>query len=222
MPRYFFHMIEGDDSNLIRDSDGVVLDNTSEARKQAIALARHIVEDSSGESLDGWKIVVADENGNRLLVMALAEMSAQSSRKWFEPGSLIARCKHLFGLRPSARFDAAAALGIIVQAALMTILMIVSQGESYRTTSAPAGDSYRTASAPGDEQNVAVRFIPQTSPQSISEFLDRYKAVVTGNPGSGGFYRLHLSDPHLPKEELAKLVTRMMQESIVEFAATVE
>src|SRR5262249_19627337 len=115
MPRYFFHMVEGVGSDLIRDSDGVVLDNTSEARKQAVALARHIVEDSSGESLDGWKIVVADENGDQLLVMPLSEMSAQSNGMWFQPGSLIARSKHLFGLRPSARFEAAAALGIVVQ-----------------------------------------------------------------------------------------------------------
>jgi hypothetical protein len=211
MPRYFFHMVEGDGSELIRDSDGVVLESVSEARKQAIALARHIVEDSSGGSLDGWKIVVTDENGDELLIMPLSEMSAQSSRMWFQPGSLIARCKHLFGLRPSARFEAAAALGIVVQAALMTILMIVSKGESYRIASAPA-----------DEQNVAVRFIPQASPEAISEFLDRYKAAETGSPRSGGFYRLRLSDPRLPKEELAKLVTRMMQESIVELAATVE
>ena len=81
MPRYFFHMIEGDDSDLIKDSDGVVLDNTSEARKQAIALARHIVEDSSGESLDGWKIVVADENGNQLLVIALSEGPTRRRRR---------------------------------------------------------------------------------------------------------------------------------------------
>jgi hypothetical protein len=222
MPRYFFHMVDGVGSELIRDSDGVVLEGASEARKQAIALARHIVEDSSGESLDAWKIAVTDENGDELLIMPLSEMSAQSSRMWFQPGSLIARCKHLFGLRPSARFEAAAALGIVVQAALMTVLMIVSKGESYRTASPPAGDSYRTASAAADEQNVAVRFIPQASPEAISEFLDRYKAAETGSPRSGGFYRLRLSNPRLPKEELAKLVTRMMQESIVELAATVE
>ena len=31
-----------------------------------------------------------------------------------------------------------------------------------------------------------------------------------------------LTDPRLPKEELARLVTRMMQEGIVELAAAVE
>ena len=168
------------------------------------------------------EIVVTHENGDELLVMSLSGMSAQSDRMWFEPGSLIARCKHLFGLPPSARFEAAAALGIIVQAALMTVLMIVSKGESYRTASPPAGDSYRTASAAAGDVAVAVRFVPQASPETIGEFLDRYNASMTAGPGSGGFYRLRLSDPHLPKEELAKLVTRMMQESIVELAAAVE
>ena len=67
-----------------------------------------------------------------------------------------------------------------------------------------------------------VRFLPRATPEAISEFLDRYKAAVTGRPRSGDFYRLCLSDSRLTKEELAKLVTRMMQESIVELAATVE
>ena len=167
MPRYFFHMIEGSDSDLIRDSDGVVLDNTSEARKQAVALARHIVQDSSGESLDGGKIVVTEENGDRLLITPLSGISARSIWMPFQPGSLIARRKHLFGLRPSARFEAAAALGIVVKAALMTILMIVSKGESYRIASPPAGDSYRTASAAAGGVAVAVRFVPQASPGAI-------------------------------------------------------
>jgi uncharacterized protein DUF6894 len=210
MPRYFFHVAEGDAADLIRDSDGVVLDGEGEARKRAIALARNIVR-GSGESLDGWKIVVAGEKGDQILVMPLSAISAQNILTWLQPGSLIAGCKYLFGLRPSDRFDAAAALGISIQAALMIILMIVSHS-----------DSYRTASAPTEDRIVAVRFIPEASPEAIAEFMDRYKTVVIGSPRSGGFYRLRVSDPRLPKEDLAKLPARMMQDSIVELAATVE
>jgi hypothetical protein len=36
MPRYFFHMVEGDGRELVRDPEGVVLSGPERARKQSV------------------------------------------------------------------------------------------------------------------------------------------------------------------------------------------
>jgi hypothetical protein len=211
MPRYFFNMVEGEGRDLIRDSDGVMLADPSAARKEAVALARDIVRHGLQGPIETWKIVVTDDRGDQLLILPLSDIPVQSVRTRFGPRSLIARCRYLFGSGPSARFAAVAGLGILIQAALMTGLMIMNESGTYRTASAPASDAV-----------VAVRFVPRTSPEAIGDFLDRYKASVIGTVRPGGFYRLRLAEPRLPEEELTKLLTAMMQESIVEFAAALE
>lgn len=211
MPHYFFNMVEGDGRDAVRDSDGVVLSDAGAARKKAAGLARDIVRHGFQEPIESWKIVVTDESGEQVLSLALSEIPAGSIWNWFESRSLIARCKRLFGVGPAARFAAAAGLGIVIQAGLLTVLMVMNETGKYQTASAPTSDAI-----------VAVRFVGQASPEAIGEFLERYKAAIIDSPRAGGFYRLRFTDPHLPKEELTKTVTRMMRESIVELAAAVE
>jgi hypothetical protein len=67
-----------------------------------------------------------------------------------------------------------------------------------------------------------VRFASQSSPAAIAEFLDRYEAEVIGIPQQGGFYRLRIRDQYLRDNELQAVLSRMMQENIVELAASVE
>jgi hypothetical protein len=83
---------------------------------------------------------------------------------------------HLCGEREHRRFAASAGLGIAIQGAVMSILMIVSQGTTYQTVSTPAEHGF-----------VVVRFAPQASPAAIAEFLDRYEAELIGIPQRGGF-----------------------------------
>ncbi|HEY7302089.1 MAG TPA: hypothetical protein VH684_29705 [Xanthobacteraceae bacterium] len=211
MPRYFFNMVEGDGRDLVRDSGGVVLSDPGAAHKQAAALARDIVRHGFQSSIETWNIVVTDEAGEQLLILPLSDVPAKSSWTWLEPHSLIARCKDFFGTGPAARFAAAAGIGIMIQAAFMVALMITNGAGTYQTASAPVGDAI-----------VAVRFIPQASPDAIGEFVERYKATIMDHPRAAGFYRLRLTDPHLRKEELTKTVSRMMAENIVELAAAVE
>jgi hypothetical protein len=218
MPRYFFNMVEGDARDLVRDSDGVVLADPSAARKEAAGLARDIVRHGIRGRIQTWKIVVTDERGEQILIVPLSEMSAKRIWTWFESRSLVASYRHFFGSGPSARFAAAAGLGIVIQAALLTGLMVMNltitdQPVTYQTASAPE------TSTPTADALVAVRFVPQASPEAIGEFLERYKAAIIDSPRAGGFYRLRLVDASLPKQELTKI---MMGESIVEFVAAVE
>jgi hypothetical protein len=221
MARYFFNIVEADARDLVRDSDGVVLAGPSAARKEAASLARDILRHGFQGPLETWKIVVTDETGKQILIVPLSEIPAKSIWTWFESRSLVARHRHLFRSGPSARFAAAAGLGIAVQAALLTGLMVMNlmvtdQAVTYQTASAPA------TSLPTGDAVVAVRFIANATPEVIGEFLDRYKATVIGGPRLGRFYQLRLTGMRPPEEELPKLLSRMTQESIVEFAATVE
>jgi Domain of unknown function (DUF6894) len=219
MPRYFFHMVEGDGRELVRDSQGLVLSGPAHARKEAVGLARDITSHGLTGSLQTWKITVTDENGNQVLLVPLSEISAASIWTRFEPAWLLGRLKSIFSLRPpSARFTAAAGLGIVMQAALMILVMITNPGGNYHTASAPTGDAV-----------VAVRFARDASAEAIAEFVAKYNGSIIDRPQPGGFYRLRitaLSSPAgnaaPPQEELAAIVSRMKGEKIVELAAAVE
>src|SRR5262249_49669792 len=102
-----------------------------------------------------------------------------------------------------------AGLGIAIQGAVMAILMLVSQGATYQTASAPA-----------EHRFVAVRFAPQASPAAIAEFLDRYEAEIIGIPQRGGVYSLRIREQYLRDNKLPAVLSRMMQESIVAIAAS--
>ena len=209
MPRYYFNIAECGGGNLMRDSDGIEFSSVNEARQEARGLARDIARHGLHGSGETWKIVVADENGDEVLSVALSEIRARRIWTWFDPASLITRLKYGLGARPYVSLAAAAGLGIVIQAALTTVLIMQQSG------------GYQTASAPAEDAVVAIRFVPHASAVDISKFLDSYQASIAGRPRSDGFFRLRI-DPRPPKEELAKIVSRITQAKVVEFAAAVQ
>jgi hypothetical protein len=93
------------------------------------------------------------------------------------------------------------------------------------SAAAPVTDmsgSYRLASASIENVVVAVRFDPNASLVDITEFLDVYKASLVDGPDTGGFFRLRIANTTLPQNEIGKIVNRMAQEKVVEFAALVQ
>jgi hypothetical protein len=67
MPRYFFHVTNGDRS--ARDVDGVELLDFSAADREAREMARDLLTGSvvTRPEWAGWRIEVRDENGNQVL-----------------------------------------------------------------------------------------------------------------------------------------------------------
>ncbi len=63
-----------------------------------------------------------------------------------------------------------------------------------------------------------VRFVRQASAGEITSFLQNYQAALVDGPTPGGLYRVRVAMTSLAKEELARIVQRMRQERIVEFA----
>ncbi|CCM75127.1 DUF6894 family protein [Rhizobium mesoamericanum] len=63
MTRYFFHVRDGDD--LVEDTEGVELWDSTSAREEAIRAAREMLAEKllSGERVDGELFEVTDESG---------------------------------------------------------------------------------------------------------------------------------------------------------------
>jgi hypothetical protein len=82
MPRYYFHLFEVSTKNLVRDSAGTLLPDRTEARKQALGLARDIV--AHGFCGSTWQILVADENADSVATVSLSEVRPCRTRAWLD------------------------------------------------------------------------------------------------------------------------------------------
>ena len=70
MPRYFFHVRDGDDFS--PDTEGQELADLAAARREAISANREILGDKllHGGALDDRQIQIADESGSVLLTLS--------------------------------------------------------------------------------------------------------------------------------------------------------
>ena len=210
MPRYFFNIAEGHSHNLVRDTEGALLAGVQEARSEAIGLARDITRHGIHKPAQTWTVIVTDENGDEVLTVPLSGIGARKTPASFDLGNRIAKFESSLGRGTIVWLIGAAMLAITVQAAITTMRL------------AQQGGGYQTASAPTQSSLVAVRFAPQASMAEITKFLDVYEASVAGGPQPGNLFRLRISDTSLPRAELAKIVGRMTQDKVVEFAAAVQ
>jgi hypothetical protein len=210
MPRYFFNIMEGHSQKLVRDIEGALLSGASEARKEALGLARDITRHGIHEPTQTWTVIVTDEQGDEVLTVPLSGNPARRAHGAFDLGHRMAKFESSFGRSTVVWLMGAAVLAITVQTAMTTF------------RDARQAGSYQTASAPAEGTLVAVRFASQASMADIGKFLDDYHASLAGGPQPGNLYRLRVGDTTLPQEELAGIVGRMGQEKVVEFAAAVQ
>lgn len=111
---------------------------------------------------------------------------------------------------------AAAALAILVQAAVITtVVMKDRDGTTYETASAQStttGGSF-----------AVVRFVAQANAVEITNFLGAHKATLVDGPKPGGLYRIRIAGPDMSRDELSKVIKQMQNESkIVSFIAVAE
>jgi len=106
----------------------------------------------------------------------------------------------------------AAAIVILVQAGFLAALFVGPPGHSYRTA------SVEQAAAPGSY--ALVGFVPQASAADVTKFLETHKASIVDGPRAGGLYRIRIGEGGLSRDELAKIIDRIQQESaVIRFAA---
>lgn len=148
------------------------------------------------------------------LLAAIEAESPAPRRSSFDLAGRISEFLSGFSPRTLAWSATVAAVAILVQAAVLTSVVIKDQ----------AGQNFGLASHGTSDGTLAVvRFAPQASVADITKFLDSHKAVMVDGPNmqQGGLYSIRLAVTGLPKAELVKLVQRMQAESeIVEFIAT--
>ena len=63
-----------------------------------------------------------------------------------------------------------------------------------------------------------VRFARDASAGEITQFLEDYKATLVDGPKPGGVYRVRVAMTKLAKEEVARIVSRMRRERVIESA----
>jgi hypothetical protein len=80
---------------------------------------------------------------------------------------------------------------------------------------------FTTASLTLNDDNafVAIRFNPQASAADITKFLADNKASIVGGPGSGGMFKLRVSEKSMSDSELSAVAKRMSAHPVVGFAA---
>jgi hypothetical protein len=139
------------------------------------------------------------------------EARAPRRRRSFDLGGRISEFLGSFSPRTLAWSATAAAVAILLQAAVITSVVVKD-----------APGSYVVANSPNEGSFAVVRFTPQATFTEISNFLGAYKATVVEGPvkSSPGMYRIKLSDNTLQDDEVGKIVRQMQAQSkIVGFVA---
>jgi hypothetical protein len=132
MPRYFFHLLEESDQNLVRDAEGISFSGVAEARKEAIGLARDIAEHGLHQST--WQVVVTDANAAVVLAVPLSEIRPHKMKAGLDLARRISMYEPKFRSHIFTWLVTAAVFVMFVQAALLTSISR-DRAESYRIAS---------------------------------------------------------------------------------------
>lgn len=117
--------------------------------------------------------------------------------------------------RTMAFSAAAAVLALLLQAGVITGVLLNDSKTGYQTASAPSSPAATGSYA-------MVRFAPQATASDITQFLDANKLSMAAGPAPGGMYRIRVAVTGIPKTELAKIVKQLHNNKTVEFIAPVE
>jgi hypothetical protein len=118
-----------------------------------------------------------------------------------------------FSPRTLAVAASVAVLAIGLQAFALLGLLSKPQGFS---------QSAATSETQGHGAFAMVRFTRQANAGEITRFLEDYQATLVDGPKPGGLYRIKVAAKSLAKGELGRILGRMKQEHVVEFAGPSE
>ena len=149
-------------------------------------------------------------------LMAAIDADTVAARKRTSPRAAVGWLTNVIASFSPRTLAVAASLGVLA-IALQALLLVDILAK-------PQGD--QTASAQGETHGhgtfAMVRFARQASAAEITKFLQNYQATLVDGPKSDGLYRVRVAMTSLAKGELARIVLRMRQDKVVEFAAPSE
>jgi hypothetical protein len=157
----------------------------------------------------------------RAMEKLFAAIDAEEARmprrqRSFDLGARVSQFLNGIAPRTLAWSAAAAVLAILVQAAVITTVMLKDPDTT---------GSIDLASAPSEGSFAVVRFAPQATASEITNFLGAHKATLIDGPLKSGssLYRLRLADEKLPAAEVNKIIRQMQEESrVVGFVAVAQ
>jgi len=149
----------------------------------------------------------------RLMADIEADVStARRVRSSFNLGEWLSDRLSSFSPRTLAWSGTAAALAIVLQAGLLAG-MFVSERQ---------GGNVHLASVPSDQvikggTYAMIRFAPEATTGEVSKLLEGYKFAIVDGPSGDGIYTVRLAVTGMPKEDLARTVKKLQDESVVRF-----
>ena len=112
-----------------------------------------------------------------------------------------------FSPRTLAYAGTAAAIALMVQAAVLTTVVV-------RDQNTPAGHILQNDSTLSNQRAV-VRFTSNATLADVTRFLDVNKAAVVHGPNRGGMYELQLATSPMPDAEFNNAIQRMRAETSI-------
>ena len=146
-------------------------------------------------------------------LMAAIDAETVAARKRNSAGAVAAQfSSFIAGFSPRTLAVAASfAVAAIALQAFLLVSMATKPQAPFETASV-------NPTVTGHGTFAMVRFAREASAGEITRFLEEYQATLVDGPKPGGFYRVRLTMKTLAKEELARIVSRMRQERVVESA----
>jgi anti-sigma-K factor RskA len=137
--------------------------------------------------------------------------TARRARTSFNLGEWLSEKLSSFSPRTLAWSATAAALAIVLQAGLLAGMFVNEQKATGPTlASAPVEQAVRPTLA-------LIRFAPEATTADVNKLLESYKIAIVDGPSGGGVYTVRLAMTGMPKEELARTVKKLQDESVVRF-----
>jgi anti-sigma-K factor RskA len=138
--------------------------------------------------------------------------TARRARSSFNLGEWLSERLSSFSPRTLAWSATAAALAVVLQAGLLAGMFVNERqdGGLFKVANAPVEQAIRPTLA-------LIRFAPEATTADVNKLLESYKIAIVDGPSGGGVYTVRLAMTGMPKEELARTVKKLQDESVVRF-----
>jgi anti-sigma factor RsiW len=156
----------------------------------------------------------------RAMQKLFAAIDAEPARK---PGSSINLANRITGFfsslspRTLAWSGSLGALALLLQAGVITTVLVNERPASYDTASLSMNEPVTRDLAAHPPSSALVRFTPDARVSDITALLDKYQASIVDG-AKGGMFRLQFTDDSMSKEALSNLLTQLQGEKIVSLA----
>lgn len=201
---------------------GTLSRREAEMVEQALAADADLAAQFATVREDLAETIVANESlgapSARAMQKLMADIEADAStarrtKSSFSLGEWLSDKLSSFSPRTLAWSATAAALAIVLQAGLLAGLFVSErQSGGFITASVPVE---QTVKAQGTFAMIS--FAPQATAAEITKFLETHKIAMVEGPSGGGVYTVRLALTGMPKEELARTVKKLQDESVVRF-----